>query len=625
MLAADPGLTPSMYARLANMFPEVWEELLANPSIHPELRAWIETSLAALREAQHPTAPVHPLQDQPGGQIGAGPVASRSALGGPVKRRTRSRRRRQSRIGKVIWILLPPIAIIALLFTGVNIAMGNAPVVGVLTTTRFEEPSRTVAWQHDLAPRGKARCADFSFQTYEQDLALVLVQNDWANEECAEQDDPAASILTLLNTRTGAELWSVDLAEELNWTHTWRAELLSMPALDQIMVRFTDITGEDVPSDGGSLDKGDSRKMKSVVPYNPLNGRVSDMSIAAMADSPVVQAPVLEVLQVPGSTKDVVLMANGNDKDFRYARYRAKILTEAHWTYESNLKPIGGNAFVGESLILGRNEDDKPRAVSIESGNVHAWRGPAGGKLYTVAGSVVHVAGDGSSETVTNETSQGGLKGHDVTLTGLTAAGEEVWTADARGYALAQFAPSSTLEKRREYSGLYLLSGKNNVNLQRFNVVTGEPVWSIKPGGKHFEVGRGENDSEGVLYLTKDGDDESKSVVFVTLTTGKLTTKVGIVGKSERVDGMTRSQVYLVDEPQRSRFYQNAENGTSTTSDGKDHSDENRICAVARVPGQADELWSWECDGNQHVLLLGGNWVVFDEKPGKQKLIRFSR
>lgn len=625
MLAADPGLTPGVYARLANLFPEVWEELHNNPSIHPELRAWIESSLDAQRQAQQPTAPIEPLRAEPVAPGGVATAVSQPAKSRSPKRRQRMRRRRQSRVAKFIWIVLPPIVIIALLFAGVNAAVSNAPVVGVLTTTIFEEPSSEFAWEHDLAPRGKAKCADFSFQTYEQDLALILVQNDWGNEECAKQDDPATSTMTLLNTRTGVAAWTIDLTDELNWTHKWRAELLNMPALDQILVRYTDITGDDVSSDGGTVEKGDNLKMKSLVPYNPLNGRVSDMSIAAMSDSPVLQAPVLEVLQVPSSTKDVVLMSNGNDKDFRYARYRAKKLTDARWTYESNLKPIGGNALIGGSLILGREDDDKPKAVTFESGSVHSWRGPAGGKLYTVGGAVVHVEGDGSSETVTNETSQGGLKGHDVTLTGITLAGEKIWTIKARGYALAQFAPSSTLENRREYAGLYVLTGENNSTLKRVDVTSGKAVWSVKPTAKHFEVARAENSSVGVLYLTKDGDDESKSFVFVSLVDGELSKKVAIRGKSERIDGLTQSQSYLIDEPQRSRFYENAENGESTTSDGKDHSDETRVCAVARVPGQADELWSWECDGNQHVLMLGGNWVVFDEKPGKQKLIRFSR
>lgn len=621
MLAADPSLSPNVYARLANNFPEVWPELLSNSSLSADLRTWIESSMAAAQRAAQPTSSVESEVVVAGaGAVAAPAVAVKER---PAKKRTRLRRRRQSAFAKFVWILLPPVVIIALLYTGVQAAVRSVPEVGVISTRTFFEPSSDRAWEQDLSTRGSAKCIDYSFQTYDQDLALVLIQNDWANEDCRDEEHPAPSTLMLVNTRSGVASWKVNLTDELSWTEKWRAELLSMPALDQIMVRYTDVTGKDVADDNEVVDKSDNRKMKSLVPYSPLNGRVSDTSIASMPDSPLLQAPVLEAIQIPSDTKNIILMSNGNKKDFRYSKYRAKKLTDSEWSYESNLKPLGGNALIGPWLLLGRENDDKPMAVSVSSGSARSWQGPAGGKIYRVAGTLIHIKGDGTSESISNESAQGGLDGHDVTVTGLSESGGVVWKKKSRGYALAQYTPTSTLDNRREYSGLYLLSGKKNKTLARVNPASGASVWTITPDAAHYEVARGENAAQGVLYFTAKKDSESKSLVFVGLADGKVSKRLAISGKSERVDGSTAGQVYLVDDPDRSRFYNNAENGDSTTSDGKDRSDDTRTCAAAFNPPTVKPLWSWECDGNQHVLLLGGNWVVFDEKPDEQKLIRF--
>ena len=40
-LAKDPKTSPGVLSRLANGYPEVWEDLLENPATFEELRAWI--------------------------------------------------------------------------------------------------------------------------------------------------------------------------------------------------------------------------------------------------------------------------------------------------------------------------------------------------------------------------------------------------------------------------------------------------------------------------------------------------------------------------------------------------------------------------------------------------------
>lgn len=40
-LARDPKTSPGVLSRLANGYPEVWDDLLENPATFEELRAWI--------------------------------------------------------------------------------------------------------------------------------------------------------------------------------------------------------------------------------------------------------------------------------------------------------------------------------------------------------------------------------------------------------------------------------------------------------------------------------------------------------------------------------------------------------------------------------------------------------
>ena len=651
MLASDPRTTPGVLARLANDYPDVWSVLLLNPSVSAELRSWIETSIAtadAARELELSTTQGRSDQPESGrsaeksdkpdksdkpqksaksaksAKLANAPQLPKPPQPARVARPRRARRRVPAGV-VAIAILVPPLLIIAALFGGVTWAFEHREVVGTVTTDDLSMPDlENPTWRFDLSDPGLAECMQYSFQTFAHNQGLVLVQNDISKEDCRNQDKPSPTLMSLIDTQSGQVFWSVNLADELPWTKKWHASLVNAVGLDQILVKYTDTNGSDAGSEKKSVDDTDDRKMKSVVPYNPLNGRVSDSSMATMKDAPIIQAPVIQVMQLPGDARNILIMSNGSDKAFRYARYRAKNLTKADWSYESDLKPAGGDPIVGRSLVLGRDDEDDPLAVNIDSGNVTVWAGDAGGKIFDVAGTYIHVAGDGTGMTLSNIQSQGGKDGHDITVTAFSTAGTALWSATSRGYALTTYAPESTLENRRQYSGLYLLDGDENRHITRLNPESGESVWAMDVPADSFEISRLENADIGMVYLTHEGDEDTTSMSFMNLHDGSLATELPIASSDVRVDGQTTGFAYWVDEPDRTQLISDAENGRSTSHDGDDKSDESRACVGQFVNATAQPQWSVTCNGNEHVFSLGGQWMLLDRTPQHQELIPLS-
>jgi outer membrane protein assembly factor BamB len=457
---------------------------------------------------------------------------------------------------------------------------------------------------------------------FEQDLVLVLVQNNLSDKECRDQEKPAPSTLALINSNTGTQLWKVDLAAEVTWTKNWRKEIVNAPGLNEIILKLTDVNGSDAGGDKKSVDENDDRKMKTLIPFNKLNGRITDPVIAKSTAQPTMQAPVVEVLTLPGNTQDILVISNGSDKDFRYAYHRAKNLSSSDWSYESNLKPIGGNPLVGNQLILAREDKDKPVAVNLADGKAGSWAGPAGGKMYFIHGFHVHVKGDGVTDKVSNAASQGGKDGHDVKISGIDADGGQRWSLDSRGFALGRYVPVSRMIDRDSFSEIFAVSGDSNRTLTRIDPSSGKQLWSAKTTADQFEVSKLANASAGVVYLTAKDDSQAKSFAPFNLDTGKVGKSIKIDGAATRVDGITGSTLYVVNEPERKRIIADIESGKQSNSDddGKDKSDETRTCLIAVNVADSAKLWDLECNGNEHVALLGGNWMMVDKTPGHEKL-----
>jgi hypothetical protein len=243
----------------------------------------------------------------------------------------------------------------------------------------------------------------------------------------------------MLDLQTGSEKWKINFADELSWTTKWQKQLMEVPGLDVVMVKFVDVNGEDAGDDTATTDEDDpDRKMKTIVPYNALNGKITDAVIAGSDVQPTLQAPVLEVSGIPGNSSEILVMSNGSESDFRYSRFEAKKPTDSLWHLESDLQPIEGNPLVGNAFVLGREQEDTPVAIDINTGLNVEWNGRAGGQLLNIKGNHVQVFSDCDASTVSNEDCQGGREGKETTLYGIDKAGNEKWTKEATGFAVSR-------------------------------------------------------------------------------------------------------------------------------------------------------------------------------------------
>lgn len=615
-LAGDPNVAPAVMVRLANGYPEVWSALLENPSLYPELRSWLEAAMA-------PPQPVRSATPSASASSAESLTVDKTPGVSIVRRASARWRRRRSNPAKIAMIVGPPAVIILAMFIGVSALFAAHPESGVISTQEIrQQPAPIAAWKYSLETQGLAKCAQYSMKDFEQDQVLVLVQNNLSDKECREQEKPAPSTLALVNSKTGAQLWKIDLASEISWTRSWRKEIVSVPGLNEIILKLTDVNGADAAGDKKSVDDDDDRKMKTLIPINKLNGRITDPVIAKSEAQPTMQAPVVEVLALPGDTQNLLIMSNGSDRDFRYAHHRAKNLSSANWSYESDLAPIGGNPLVANQLILGRDDEDEPVALDITRGTATAWAGPSGGKMYTLHNFHVHVIGDGVTDKVSNVASQGGKNGHDVTLTGIDPDGAQRWAVDAKGFALSHFVPTSRMADRDSFTEIYAVSGDSNRTLTRLDPQTGSKLWSKTVSSDQFELSKLSNSSTGVLYLTAEGDSQAKTFAPFNIDSGDLSEDVAIPGAQARVDGATGSTLFVVNEPERKRIIADIESGKQSSSDedGTDKSDETRTCVVGINVSDSSVLWEFSCNGNEHIVLLGGNWMILDKTPGSENL-----
>ena len=409
-LATDPKTSPGILTRLANGYPDVWPELLTNPSLPSDIHAWITKAMSQSAQA----------------------IAVPKVVAPPKSTKEKSRgRRRHGRFARTIAILVVPILSILGLNELITYLDHHRPPVGIVTMQTLTGVDTAPAWKFGLISGGAAECTQYEIGTVSQGEVMVLTQNDIGKSKCKDVTN-IPSTLALVNLSTGQATWKIDLAAELDWTEKWHKQLIEVPGLNEVLVKYTDVNGSDAGGNTKSIDKNDDRKMKTIVPYNKLNGRITDPVIAKSNSQPIMQAPVLQVLAIPGNLRSVLVMTNGAKKDFRYARYRSKRFSSPRWSVESDLRPVGGTPIMGNKLVLGRMKDDTPTAINLSNGRFVNWNGHAGVKLYRIAGHPIEVQGDGVSEKATNIASQGGPKGHDITINGIDNRGNTKWTVEAK-------------------------------------------------------------------------------------------------------------------------------------------------------------------------------------------------
>jgi len=661
-LATDPKTTHGVLGRLANSYPEVWDDLLANPTISSELKAWIT-------QAQNQALAANSIVSDKGGKQKK--VVKNTK---PLKvKRVRSRGRRSyGRVIRAIASLIVPSLAIYGLITGLEFLESNQPVKGIVVTETLNQTVDEPAWAYDLRVEGDPSCAIYQFAAIDQNQAMVLVQNDIEKKKCRKLKEPIPSTLALVDLNLGTELWKIDLAGELDWTQKWLKQLVEIPGMNEVLVKFTDVNGRDAGNDSKSIDKTQNRKMKTLVPYNRLNGLITDPVIAKSKYQPIMQAPVLEVLPIPGNLRSILVMTNGSKQDFRYAKYRSKRLSSARWSVESDLKPMGGVPVVGQLLVLGRDKKDEPKAIRLGSGKFTAWNGSPAVKIYTIAGNVIEVAGDGVSEKVTNVASQGGTSGHKIRISGLDGKGNEKWTTKGRGYALSRDDSLINPTNRLWYGNVFLLSGKNNQKVSLIEPKTGESKWTTKISKPVFEISRVNSQENVSIYISQNAFTEAKSMAFLNLTDGKQSKSQKISGDQVRIDGATESISVVVDEPERKVAVKNANKGKRTSvtnssavavknntcsgnytaeclggmklvrSNGKlvlvknnsvkvrpksivrppqakASSKKIRTCAKGVDNESFEVLWSYECTKSQHVTKVAGRWILVDLSDGGQK------
>ena len=608
-LASDTNTSAGVLGRLANSYPECWPELLANPSVSHELKSWIQKA-----QAQEQSRAFDATATTSNPAVSSKPVKSTSS---PAKKQKSRGRKRYGRFVRTIGMLIVPSMLLTGIYLGVQYLDSHRPPVGVINMQNLDGVDGALAWKYDLSSKSHSDCVQYQFGTVEQHKVAVLTQNDLSKKGCKDLKD-VPSTLALVDLNTGVADWKIDLAAELDWTEKWKKQLVEVPGLDEVLIKYIDINGSDAGGNVVSVDKGDDRKMKTIVPYNRLNGRIPDPVIAKSNSQPIMQAPVLEVMAIPGNLKNVLVMTNGAKKDFRYAKYRSKRFSSPRWSTESDLRPVGGTQIIGDKLVLGRKKGDHPKAIKISSGKFVGWHGSAGSKVYQIGADAVEILGDGVAEKATNIESQGGIDGKDITINGIDNRGNTKWTLEARGYAIARNDSFTNPTNRNWFSNLLTLSGKHQQFVSLVNAHDGSQLWKTKISQERFEIARSTAGNRLAVYLYKKYKVDTKTFSLLDLTNGSESEPMQIAGKRVRVDGATDAFSILVDEPDREEIVKQAEKGKVASLTRKDKSDQTRACVQGVDNAAASITWSYECNGNIHAVRAGGIWLALDLTPGSE-------
>ena len=653
-LAADPNTSPAILSQLANIYPETWAILLQNPAVDNDLRSWIQNAVAIqesqvvvedniVEEVLNETVQVVPLAvepdltDSPQESINSiivvsSPAASPSGYAARETMRSHDKKpklrraKKNSTSRKYFSIVFPTFVIIFLSFLLVSYVYAVSPQQGSLSVADVREVPTSPVWSQSFSQGANSECITFSAKTFDQDLAVILVQNDESDQECRELEDPIASELSLLNTKTGELVWEIDLADEVSWTKDWKKEIVEAPGLNEILVRFIDVNSAEVDKD------------KTLLAFSRLTGAITDPVLAAQEDKPQQAAPVLEITMIPGNTKDILVFTNApedDDKEFQLMRFEARQLSDPTWEYQTDLKPIGGNPIVGDRVVLGREPEEganeRAQAVSLNDGKLVRWDGPQGGKIIDVDGSFIQVFGDGVEEEYNNEVSQAGTadgdgSGRPITISGISFAGSQLWEKTYEGYALTRSGDSINPSTKSSYGQLFVIDN-GRTETYPISPQTGESLWNSPLSLGNFLVSKVSAQDEFFIYLTSEGSEFADSVVGFSQLSPIEIGQLPLTNANTRVDGVSLFTGYLVDEPDREEAESRADDGESESDfsaveeDDPEEMKKIRVCLTAFDLASFGELFTLECNGYEHVALLGGNLVILDRTPEGQ-LIR---
>lgn len=655
-LAADPSTSPSILAQLANSYPETWELLLDNPGTYPDLREWLEIAIATQASEQRTKAQVEAVHLNETVEVAPIPLYTElnsqvSAVHEPAILRVESnsenrqeltshnpqktftppqRKKKNSFLRKAISIVVPPAVIIVFCAAMVVAVAQSVAPVGTISVEDMRTLPTQNAWSESFAQGENADCVTFSAKTFAQDLAIILTQNNETDEDCRDLEDPPPAKLSLLNTKTGELTWKVDLADQLPWTKDWKKEIVEAPGLNEILVRFIDVNSAEVDKD------------KTLIAYNRLTGKVTDPVLAGQKDKPQQAAPVLEVTMIPGNTKDILVFTNAPEDDphkFQLMRFDAKKLSKATWKYKTDVKPIGGNPIVGDRIVLGRESDSDTsvlaEAVSLEKGKPTQWGGRPGGKIVNVAGSYVWIQGDGVDDEIDNETSQAGTADSDgtgtpITLTGITSTGETIWESAISGYALTRSGDSINPVTKSVYGSLFSLNEDRTAAI-RISPETGNNMWPEPASLGNFFLSKLSGPAQLFVYETTAESEFPDKLQERMQSNGSEISSISLPNDNTRVDGVSALTGYLVDDPQRSEAQKKNDDGqTESDVSSEDDSDDPeemkkmRTCFTAFDLLTFTQLFSYQCNGYEHAVLLGGNWVIVDRTSEKQLVRSFA-
>ena len=201
-LATDPKTSPGILTRLANGYPDVWPELLANPSLPSDIHAWITKAMSQSAQA----------------------IAVPKVVAPPKSTKEKSRgRRRHGRFVRTIAILVVPILSILGLNELITYLDHHRPPVGIVTMQTLTGVDTAPAWKFGLISGGAAECTQYEIGTVSQGEVMVLTQNDIGKSKCKDVTN-IPSTLALVNLSTGQATWKIDLAAELDWTEKWHKQ-----------------------------------------------------------------------------------------------------------------------------------------------------------------------------------------------------------------------------------------------------------------------------------------------------------------------------------------------------------------------------------------------------------------
>lgn len=653
-LASNPSTSPAILAQLANSYPETWELILANPSTYPDLREWLEHSLGARIMERPPvkveelhlneTVQVVPLiiEPEPEAAVAQQPepvlvvvesapaAASQKESPLPVKRRKSRRARKNSTLRKVLSIGLPPLAIIVVCALVTNIVISSIPETGSISVENLTSDPAGPIWSQEYSQGENAECVTFSAKTFDQNLAVILVQNDESEQDCRDLETPPETKLSLLNTQTGQEIWKKTLADQLPWTEDWKKEIIEAPGLNEILIRFIDVNSDDVDKD------------KTLVAYNRLTGLVADPVIAAQKDKPQQAAPVLEVTMIPGNTKDIIVFTNApddEDKKFQLMRFRAKQLSKSKWKFKTDLKPIGGNPIVNDRIVLGRvtNSDESvlAEAVTLDKGKKTSWAGRPGGKIVNVGDNYIRIQGDGVDDEFNNEISQAGTEDSDgsgtpITLTGISSTGDKKWEKAVEGYALSRFGDYIDPFNKSTYNNLFEVRN-GRTEAMAISASTGDDLWAQPLSLGDFLISKISSQKNLFSYKTAEGADFAGTVEGYNLASGSMVGSQELANDNTRIDGVSSKTGYIVDDPKRSEAEDKKDsednNGVVAAEEDDDPEEMKKVrtCFTAFDLASFETLFTYQCNGYEHAVLLGGNWVILDRTPEKQVIRSFAQ